>query len=299
MPGRLVDRQLGVLLALTGVLLISLDSLWIRLSGAGTWDVAFWVGAFTFVTLSIVMPLRTGASMVAMVRKHRTPLLVSAALNLCSVTLFILAIGLTAIANTVAIVAVAPVAAAVMARLVLGERPSPRTWRAIGGAVVGIVVIVAGSIRAGSVTGDLVAILAVLAFAGNVSLWRRYPDISRMAVIGLGGLFTAIISFAPADPFTLPGAAIAILAIMGVLTGPVGRVSLATSTRHLTAAQVGLFTPIETVAAICWAWLFLAEAPGSATAIGGLIVIGAVIYGSSSRAREAPRHEPIVVTDDP
>jgi drug/metabolite transporter (DMT)-like permease len=279
-PAARTDRATGVLLALSGVLLISLDSLWIRLSRAGSWDVAFWVGLFTFIGISIVIPLRTGESIVAIVRRDRSPLVASSLLNTVSVTMFIVAVGLTTVANTVAIIAAAPIAAAVVARLMIGERPSTRVWWAIAGSVVGILAIVAGSIGAGSVTGDAAAVVAVLAFAGNVTLWRRYRAISRLGVIGLGGLFTALVTFVPADPFGIDGGALAILAVMGLLTGPVGRVSLASSTRYMPAAQVGLFTPVETVAATAWAWLFLSEAPPTATVIGGVIVIVSVLYGS-------------------
>lgn len=280
MPAALTDSRTGFVLALSGVLLISLDSLWIRLSEAGSWDVAFWVGLFTFVGISIVLPLRTGHSIVTVVRRDGAPLVASSLLNTVSVTMFIVAVGLTTVANTVAIIAAAPIAAAVVARLIIGERPSTRTWWAIAGSVVGIMVIVVGSIGAGSVSGDAAAVLAVLAFAGNVTLWRRYPAISRLAVIGLGGLFTALVTFLPADPFSVDGRALAILAVMGLLTGPAGRVSLASSTRYLPAAQVGLFTPVETVAATAWAWLFLSEAPPAATVLGGIIVIVSVLYGS-------------------
>lgn len=272
------------MLALGGVLLISLDSLWIRLSEAGSWDVAFWVGVFTFIGISILLPIRTGSSIVAMARRDRSPLIVSSLLNTCSVTMFIIAIGVTTVANTVAIIAAAPIAAAVVARLLIGERPSSRTWLAIIGSVVGILVIVAGSIGSGSVSGDAAAVVAVLAFAGNVTLWRGFPEISRLAVIGLGGLFTAIVTFVPARPLQIDGRALAILAIMGLLTGPTGRVSLASSTRFLPAAQVGLFTPVETVAATAWAWIFLSEAPPTPTMIGGVIVIVSVLYGSYRRS---------------
>lgn len=286
MLDNLTNRQKGVLLALSGVLLISLDSLWIRLSDASSWDVAFWVGVFTFVTIATLLPLATGRSIIGAVREDGTPLLVSSLLNMCSVTMFIVAIGLTTVSNVVAIVAAAPVAAAVVARLLIGERPSRRTWFGIVGSVVGILVIVGGSVGSGTVGGDLIAIVAVLAFACNVSLWRRYPAISRLAVIGLGGLFTALATALLADPTTVGAGSLAILAVMGIATGPTGRVSLATSTRFLSAAQVGLFTPVETVAATVWAWLFLAEAPPPTTIVGGVMVIAAVAYGTRRR-REA------------
>lgn len=278
------DRRVGFLLATSGILLISLDSLWIRLSGVSSWDVAFWMGAFTFLTLSVVVRLRTGHSLPVVVRRDGAPMILSGLLQTASTTLFILSIGATSVSNTVAIVAAAPIAAALVARVVIGERASARIWWAIAGSTAGILVVVAGSLGDGDVSGDIYAVCAVLAFAGNVTLWRRHPEISRLAVFGLGGLFIALVSFLPSDPFSVDMKALGVLAIMGVVTGPAGRVALASSTRHLPAAQVGLFTPIETIAATAWAWLFLSEAPPTATVAGGLIVIAAVLYGSLERS---------------
>jgi drug/metabolite transporter (DMT)-like permease len=273
-----------VILALGGILLISLDSLWIRLSELGSWDVAFWAGVFAVVAISIVLPIRTGNSLLTVIRRDRLPLISSSLLSTLSMTMFILSIGLTSVANTVAIVAAVPLTAAVVARILIGERASKRTWWAVIASLAGILVIVTGSIGSGSVAGDLLAVVAVLAFSGNVTLWRRYHDISRLAVIGLAGFFTAIVAFAPADPLAIDGRGLLILALMGVVTGPAGRVALASSTRYLPAAQVGLFAPVETVAATTWAWLFLSESPPPATVVGGIIVIAAAVYGSRDRA---------------
>lgn len=285
MQGRLTDRQTGALLAAGGVLLISLDALWIRLSEAGSWSVAFWVGVFTFVVLTVAIPVKSGDSIVTVVQRDGRPLLASAGLNLVSITCFILSVGATTVSNTVAIIAATPVAAALTARLLIGERPRRRTWLGIAGSVVGILIIVSGSIDAGSIGGDLFAVVAVVAFAGNVTLWRRYPDISRLGVFAIGGLFIAIVTFLPADPLSVDPRGLAILAIMGAVTGPAGRVSLASATRYLPAAQVGLFTPIETIASTVWAWVFLSEAPPVLTVVGGVVVIVSVVYGTRNRVR--------------
>lgn len=284
MSGSLTDRQTGVLLAAGGVLLISLDALWIRLSEAGTWNVAFWVSVFTFVSLAILIPVRSGESLVSVVRRDGRPLLASAGLNTISITFFILAIGATTVANTVAIIAATPVTAALAARLLIGEKPARRTWVGIAGSVIGILIIVSGSLGAGSIGGDLFAVVAVIAFAGNVTLWRRFPEISRPGVFAMGGLFIAILTLIPADPFAVAPQSLAILAIMGAVTGPLGRVALASATRYLPAAQVGLFTPIETIASTLWAWLFLSEAPPTPTVVGGLVVIVSVVYGTRRRS---------------
>ena len=288
MKTRLQPHQFGIVLAASGMLLISLDSLGIRLTKASSWDIAFWVGAFTTVAMLVLVPLRTGKSLPTVARREGVPILVSGMLQATSTTFFIIAINLTTVANTVVIVAAAPIVAALIAHFAIGERTTTRTWLAIATSIGGVLIVVSGSIGAGRFEGDLFAVVAIFAWASNLTLWRRYPNLNRQVAIGLGGLIMALVAFIPADPLAVNARAFLILAIMGLLTGPAGRVAVATATRYLPAAQVSLFAPVETVAAIGWAWLFLAESPPRSTIIGGVIVIGAVIIGSTGQQTSQP-----------
>jgi len=285
---RLQPHQIGIVLAASGMLLISLDSLGIRLTEASSWDIAFWIGAFTTVAMFVLVPVRTGKSLPVVARREGFPILVSGLLQAASTTFFIIAINLTTVANTVVIVAASPVVAALIAHFAIGERTSIRTWAAIAASIGGILIVVAGSIGAGRIEGDLFAVGAIFAFASNLTLWRRYPALNRQVAIGLGGLIMALVAFLPADPFAVDARAFLVLAILGAVTGPAGRVAVATSTRYLPAAQVSLFAPVETIAATTWAWLFLAETPPQSTIIGGAIVIAAVIVGTTGEQAKEP-----------
>lgn len=279
----LKPHQIGIILAATGSLLISLDSLGFRLTEEDPWNNAFWVGCFMALVMVIMVPIRTGRSLPSVARSDGRIVLLSGALQSVSTSFFILALDATAVANVVAIVAAVPMLAALVAHFAIKEKTPVRTWLSIIAAVAGILVIVSGSIGAGSVAGDLYAVVAITGFSFNLTIWRKYPSLNRQVIIGIGGLFVALVAFIPADPLQVSTSAIIILAVLGILTGPAGRVSIATATRYLPAAQVALFTPVETVAATTWAALFLDELPSTATVIGGLIVIAAVISGVSSR----------------
>lgn len=279
-----------MLLAGSGMLLISLDSLGIRLAEADRWDVTFWLGVFTVLAMLVVVPIRSGRSLPAVARAQGLPMLASGLLQAASTTFFVLAITLTTVANTVVIVAAAPVVAALIAHVVIGERSGLRTWIAIFTAIGGILIVVSGSLGSGRLEGDLMAVAAILAFSINLILWRRLPDLHRSAAVGLGGLFMAMIALWPADPAAVGARALVILALLGGLFGPAGRVAVASSTRYLAAAQVSLFAPVETVAATGWAWLFLGEAPPSRTIVGGIVVVAAVVYGTALRPSAAAAH---------
>lgn len=280
-------RRTGLILAGGGFLLISLDSLGIRLADTTSWNATFWLGTFTFLAMLVVVPVRTGDSLAKVARAGGLPLLASGLLQAGSITFFVLALGLTTVANTVAIIAAAPVMAAFISLVAIGEHTSTRTWVGIIASAAGILIIVSGSLGEGRLAGDLFAVGAITAFASNVTLLRRYRDLNRLAVIGTGGLVLAMVALVAARPFEAGLGSIAILAVLGAVTGATGRVGLVTSTRYLPPAQVSLFAPIETVAATTWAWLFLSETPPPLTFVGGAIVVVAVVYGTTGQTPEA------------
>ncbi|HIL49024.1 MAG TPA: DMT family transporter, partial [Acidimicrobiia bacterium] len=74
--------------------------------------------------------------------------------------------------------------------------------------------------------------------------------------------------------------------LMGGLFGPVARLCMSTATRHAPAAEVSMFTPVETVTASLWVWLWFDEVPPTPTFIGGALVVAAVAYGLTGPARE-------------
>lgn len=284
LAGRIArSHRLGLMLAGGGFLLISLDSLGIRLAETSSWNATFWLGIFTFLAMSVVVPLRTGKSLIRIAAEGGLPLIASSALQAGSITFFVLALSLTTVANTVAIIAAAPVMAALISLIAIDERTRLRTWIGILASIGGILIVVSGSLGQGRLSGDLFAVGAITAFASNVTLLRRYTDLNRLGVIGVGGLVLALVALIPAEPLETPLGSIAIIAVLGMVTGAAGRTAVITSTRYLPPAQVSLFAPIETIAATTWAWMFLSERPPTLTVVGGLIVVAAVVYGTTGQ----------------
>ena len=262
------------------MLAVSTDSLFIRLADIGGFDVTFWIGVFTALVLFALLTIRDRRPPFALVRSNGWPLWLAGALQATSTSAFVLAVTNTSVANVVVIIAAAPLIAAVLSTLILHE-PSPRrVWIAVAAVVVGVLIVVSGSLGGGSLGGDLLALLAITLFGCSLVLLRRYPDIDRMAMVLLGGIGMALIAAAPATLLGHSGRTWLALALMGLIFGPLARVLIAEAPKHLPAAEVGLFAPVETVAATVWAWLFFSEAPAFTTIIGGVIIVAAVIWGT-------------------
>lgn len=267
-------------MAFFGMLIISTDSLITRAADAEGWDVAFWYGAFSAPAMALYLTVAERGRPLEAARRSGPLVIVSGVLQTVSTTAFILAIKNTTVANVVVIIAAAPLVTAVLARLLLGERATARTWTAIAMAMGGILVVVSGSLGGGGFTGDLLAVVAITAFALNLTIWRRHPEMSRILVLTIAGVTTATAAASRATILGHPARTYLLIGLMGLLLGPLGRVALASATRYLTAAEVSLFTPVETVAATLWAWLFFTEVPGPTTWGGGLAIVAAVVYGT-------------------
>lgn len=277
-------------MAFAGMLIISTDSLITRAADADGWTVAFWYGVFTTPAMVIyVLASERGRPMAAI---HRSgPLvMVSGLLQMASTTAFILAIKNTSVANVVVIIAAAPLVTAVLAWLILGERTSRRATIAIGLAMAGILLVVSGSFGGGGLTGDLLAVVAITSFGLNLTIWRNRPEMSRSLVMAIAGVTSALVAAPLAEIFGHRTQTYVLMALMGLILGPLGRVALASATRYLPAAEVSLFAPVETVAASLWAWLFFQEVPPNRTLIGGVIIVGAVLFGTTKAHNDTVRH---------
>lgn len=276
----MTGRRRGWALAALGVFLISTDSLFIRWSEVDSWTVAFWVALFSLMLYSGVGLASGGGNPVVAFRSHAVPMMVVAVFSAASQIFFISAITRTAIANVAVIVAAAPVAATLLAMVVLGERARRRVWWAIAITIIGVLVIVSRSVGSPTLHGDLLAVGAVVAFAFNMTVWRRYGEMSRLLGLSLAAVLIAIVSAAAGASFALDARAWLALAAMGLAFNPVGRLCYTVAPRHAPASEVAMFAPVETVAAPLWAWLAFAEVPANTTVVGGVIVLAGMLYAT-------------------
>lgn len=283
-------RQLGLLLAFTGMFLVSTDSLLIRVAERDSeidgWTIAFMVGLFSTPVAWSMATRSLGRRVLVEAIVWRRQLLTTGIVSAIGTTSFLTAVTLTSVSNVVAIIAAGPIFAAVLARIALHERTSGRTWRAIACTVGGITVIVGGSMSGGGVGGDLMALVAIIGFSVNLVIWRRYPDLPRTLVVAMAATMTALLTAWPADLALVDRRAFFATLLMGGLFGPVARLCMSTATRHAPAAEVSMFTPVETVTASLWVWLWFDEVPPTPTFIGGALVVAAVAYGLTGPARE-------------
>jgi len=278
-------RRRGWALAAFGMLLVSTDSFFIRAADFDAWTIAFVFGVASTISLGTLYLVTSDESPVAAFRRAPRPLILVALLASVSQIAFTAAVNNTAVSNVVVIVASTPIFAAVMAWLVLHERTEPRVVASIGLTLVGILVVVSGSFGSPTLDGDLLALLAILMFSASVIVWRRHPELNRPLALAASSLMMAVVTLPFASVADAPTRVFVAVGLMGLIFNPMGRISYTSAPKYAPAAEVALFTPVETVAATAWAWIFFSERPEATTVIGGVIVISAVLFGTVGRGR--------------
>ena len=288
----LSDHMKGVLLTAGGFIVISPDALIIRLISADSWTLMFWRGLLSAVGLFALIALRYGGGVFHRFRViGRRGALATVMFTISSIC-FVTAITHTTAANALIIISVSPLFAAGFSLIFLGERVALRTWIAIAAAFGGIAIIflpALGEVRiAGQgLTGDLAALGTAIALAGYFTILRQAKDIDMTPSLAYSGLLTAAIVLGLATPLAVTVADMGYLALLGLVISPVSFALISAGPRYISAPEVGLLMPVETVLGPIWVWLVLAESPGPYALAGGAVVIGALVAHALAAQRIA------------
>jgi drug/metabolite transporter (DMT)-like permease len=207
---------------------------------------------------------------------------------------FIVALNHTTVAHVLFIQAMAPVLAALIAWVALGEPISARTGIAMAVAVTGVAIMVGGP-GGGSLLGDGLSITMALAFAISIVISRHRRDVSMGPATCLAQLFLVLVFLPFSTPGAVPGDDLLALAALGAGQIGLGLAFLTVGARLIPAAQVALITLLEVVLGPLWVWLAVDERPTTATLIGGAVVVVAVVIQAlgSGPPRAAPAVGPV------
>jgi len=243
----------------------------------------------TFGGLVLVL-FSAATSRLAMPRRLGTITLVGVVLAVHWLAFF-LALNLTTVAVTLAIVYVGPVLAAVLSGPLLHERLTRQ-------AVIGLVVAVSGMLlvtRPGS--GATVAGVTAAAISG--ALLAAIMLLGKPLSKNLGGLVVAtwelVVASVVLSPFTVQAVRESAgywpqFLVLGALFTGVAGVVYWTAMRQLPVATVSVIMYFEPASAVVWAALFLDERPDPVTWLG----VGLVVAAGTVAARGAAKSEPVV-----
>ena len=143
---RLPDHVKGLLITGGGILVLTPDSLLVRLISADAWTLLWWREVLMAVGLAVgLLAVYRGKTASAFRAVGRSGCFIAFIFAGSSIS-FILALTYTSVANTLVIVSAAPLFSAIFARVFLAETVPRRTWGAILLSLVGIGLLVSDSL---------------------------------------------------------------------------------------------------------------------------------------------------------
>lgn len=248
------------------------------------WEITFWRSFFMVVFLFGVLLAQYRGQVWHRIRAVGLPGLISGALLSVMFVCFIVALSRTTVANTLVLTSLSPFMSAIAGALLLGEQVPLRTWIAMCVAFGGIALMFADSLSAGGTSGNLIALAIPVAFALNVTILRKMRASADMVpTVLIAGVLSCAMSLPFALPFDIAPIDLPNLLALGVVQLGVGCLLMVLASRHLRAAEVGLFAELETIFGIASTWLVIGEVPGRLALIGGGTVIVALATNEAVR----------------
>lgn len=259
-----------------------------QLQAAQGFEVTFWRSAFNAVALVVLLSLWKGpGALLRQLVAGGPRLWLSGLCWSVMFTAFMMALTLTSVANVLVPMALAPLMAAILARLWLGQRLAGRTAWAIAVAALGLAVMVGPELQVAEprqALGMLCAVLVPAAGALNWTLIQRHEaagaaqdrELGMLPAVLIGAVLSALFVVVSAAPFQATGADLAWLGLLGVFQLAVPCLMAVWVARVLPAPEVALLSLLEVVFGLAWAWIGTAEQATVHALIGAAMVLAAL-----------------------
>jgi len=269
----LSNQQRGSLMAFVAVMFITPDSLLIRLSNIETWGMLFYRGAIPFVVVLIGLLFFYKKNFLKALLGIGIPgIFYIISFAACNIT-FLMSIQNTNVANTLVMIALAPMLSAILGALFLKEAPDKKTWVAILLTFTACVYIFHDSLKLGNIYGDLLGFATAFGLACNATIARYAKDRDLVPSAVIGKLCVAIFALFFVENFELLGKDLIYVPLMCVMCVAIPFVLVTIAPRFITGAEVNLFFLLETILGPIWVWMVIKEQPSPETILGGIVII--------------------------
>lgn len=269
-------RWVGPALVLASAVMFSFSGVLTKAIDAGSWTILGWRGVIGGACIAGYVWFRRRHEPIRdVVRLGWQGWLLAAVGGIGSIT-FIFAFKNTFVANVSVIYATIPFVAALLERVVLGETIRRRTLGAASASIIGVLIIVGGSLGSPNLDGDAVAVLMVGLNALYMVLIRTLTRTDPVLASAASGPLLFAVGWLFAD-LTAVSARDAVLLVTFGLVFAGATVLWIEGTKLIPAAESGLLGSAETPIAIAMAWIVLSEVPPLASGIGATIVLITIV----------------------
>ena len=276
----LTDQQKGSLMAFIAVMFITPDSLFIRLSNVDTWGLVFYRGIIPFFTVFLGMLIIYKLSFFkTLFNSGYHGLLYVGTFSLTNIT-FVVSIQNTNVANTLVMIATAPMLSAILGAIFLKEPPDKKTWISIIVTFLAVLYIFSDSLKLGNFFGDILGFVTAVGLAVGAVIIRSAKSKNLVPAAVVGKLFVATFALFFIESFALIENDIFIVPLMCILCVAIPFVLVTIAPRFIPAAEVNLFFLLETIIGPIWVWYIIKEQPSVETLQGGFVIIATIAIHS-------------------
>jgi drug/metabolite transporter (DMT)-like permease len=217
----------------------------------------------------------------------------AAAASILTQFLFVTSTKLTTAANSIFLQYTAPIYIVLLAFWFLHEKPSRTDWASMFIIFLGLLLFFGDKLSTDGFYGNILAVLSGVTSALMVVSFRAQKDGAPAESILIASLVMAIFGF----PFILKETWTVtnwlIIAYLGVFQIGLAFVFFTKAIKHIPALEANLVGTLEPILNPVWVFLFLGESMGSFALIGGLVVLGGVIFNAVGSARAAKESEKV------
>ena len=267
-------------MAFVAVMFITPDSLFIRLSNVDTWGLVFYRGIIPFMTVLIGMLIIYKLNFFKILfTSGYHGIFYVITFSVTNIT-FVVSIQNTNVANTLVMIATAPMLSAILGAIFLKEPPDKKTWISIIITFLAIIYIFYDSLKLGNFYGDVLGFVTAIGLAVGAVIIRSAKNKNLVPAAVVGKLFVATFALLFIESFALVGNDLLIVPLMCILCVAIPFVLVTIAPRFIPAAEVNLFFLLETIIGPIWVWLIIKEQPSLETLQGGLIIITTIAIHS-------------------
>ena len=271
---------IGLSLALFGALLLTPDTLFMRISELDGFTMLAWRGGLSGLGYLLIwawFSLRLELKIPNLLTLSFAIVVICQIIN---ATFFSLAIAVAPVTIVLISVATAPIFSAILSWFFLGETLSKFSIRTAILVLFGLYISVLGGgatlieLDTSTLLGALFGLGVAFTLAMNFTIIRKDKNVPFVLAIGIGALLAGSLGLLCADNLYWPPIKnMAAITVTGIIILPISFCTLSYAARFVPSSTVSLIMLLETVLGPLWIWWGIGEEPTNAMLLGGAIVI--------------------------
>ena len=279
----------GYALIVMGAFFLSWGGLLVReFDGNDIWQILFWRAFFFTITLIIFIYYTYKKEAVSAIKKSGLPGIIGGFAMSLGFIAYIVSMTETTVANVLFIISTQTIWLAIFGYLFLKEKISLKTFLSIILAMIGIAVMIGGSLNKGSLFGNLIALFIPINFAFLILLIRKFSKLDLVPALFYAGVIIVIVAFFMSETILISKHNLLVSFLLGSFQHACGFICIVIGARSTPAVVVGLLMLTETLLGPFWVFLFLNEIPPMSVFVGGSIILIAVIFKTIEKKRTKP-----------